>query len=413
VRIDVTPELLATIIFLITYAGIALGRIPGLMLDRTGVALLGAIAMLSTRVLNEGEAFEAIHLPTILLLYSLMILSAQFTLAGFYAEAGRKLTRVMQRPEIFLLLLMLTSGVFSALIINDVVCLAFTPIVCACILQSSLNPVPFLIGLACASNIGSASTIIGNPQNMLIGQVGNLKFGEFLWWCAPPSIISLFVAYVIILWAYRNNWTRKAAATDRMAEESLDYDAHQSRKALILLVVLIVLFFTGIPRELSALSVAGIALCSRRMATKSLLGRINWHLITLFCALFIVIEGVVKFGIPQTGVQILASWGLDVNSRLGLSLITLIGSNVFSNVPAVMLLLKNVDLHLTSNLYIMALVSTYAGNLITIGSFANLIVIEQAKPYKIDVGFTSHAKVGIPVTLASILVALLWAAIIT
>jgi Na+/H+ antiporter NhaD/arsenite permease-like protein len=404
----VTPELIATTIFLITYAGMALGRIPGLTLDRTGVALLGAIAMLASSVLNESEAFQAIHLPTILLLYSLMILSGQFTLAGFYAEVGRRLTGVVQRPRLFLLLLMLTSGFFSALIINDVVCMAFTPVVCACILESSLNPVPFLIGLACASNIGSASTIIGNPQNMLIGQIGSLRFGEFLWWCGPPSIVSLFVAYGIILWIYQNNWTRKDAAIGRNTETSPDYDPVQSRKALILFGVLIVLFFTGLPRELSALSIAGIVLCSRRMTTKSLLGGINWHLITLFCALFIVIEGIVKFGIPQKGVQELASLGLDINSRLGLSLITLIGSNVFSNVPAVMLLLKNVNLHLTSNLYVMALVSTYAGNLITIGSFANLIVIEQAKPYRIDVDFIDHARVGIPVTLVSILIALLW-----
>jgi len=342
-----------------------------------------------------------------------MILSAQFTLAGFYTQVGRSLAQVAKRPQLFLLLLMLASGLFSALIINDVVCLAFTPIVCACILQSSLNPLPFLIGLACASNIGSAATIMGNPQNMLIGQIGNLSFAEFLWWCGPPSLVSLFVAYGIILWAYRNNWTRRDPSLKRMAEESPDYDAHQSRKALIFLAILIVLFFTDIPRELSALSIAGVVLCSRRMATKSLLGRINWHLITLFCGLFIVIEGVVKFGIPQAGVHLLSSFGLDINNPLVLSPVALIGSNLFSNVPAVMLLLKNVNLHITANLYIMALVSTYAGNLITIGSFANLIVIEQAKPYKIHVDFASHAKMGIPVTVASMLVALLWALIIT
>jgi Na+/H+ antiporter NhaD/arsenite permease-like protein len=247
---------------------------------------------------------------------------------------------------------------------------------------------------------------------MLIGQVGHLRFGDFFLWCAPPSIVSLFIAYLIIVLAYRNNWKSDHSTMDLTAPEFADYNPYQSGKALVFLGILIALFFTRIPREVSALFVAGIVLCSRQMSTRSLLGLINWHIITLFCGLFIVIEGVVKFGIPQTGVQILASWGLDINNPLGLSLVTLLGSNIFSNVPAVMLLLKNMNLQLTANLYILALISTYAGNLITIGSIANLIVIEQAKQFEIDISFTDHARMGIPITLVSILVALLWATII-
>ena len=193
------------------------------------------------------------------------------------------------------------------------------------------------------------------------------------------------------------------------AEEWPKYDFRQSAKALVLTTVLIVLFFTSIPREVSAVTIAGIILCSRKMTTRSILSLVDWHLITLFCALFIVVQGVVKYGIPQSGVQFLGTLGYDINHPLVLSSVTLFLSNVVSNVPAVMLLLKNIDVGHTTNLYLLALVSSYAGNLFIIGSIANLIMIEQARRYNISVSFWSHARVGIPVTVASIIVVLGWA----
>ena len=201
-----TSEIIALTIFLISYTGIAFGSFPRLVIDRTGIALLGAVAMLGAGILNESEAFNAINLPTILLLYSLMVLSAQFTIGGLYTRVALSLTRFMESPERFLFMLMATSAIFSAFIINDIVCLAFTPIVCVTLLRTSLNPVPFLIGLACASNIGSAATIIGNPQNMLIGQIGGLHFGKYLLWCAPPTVLTLGAAYFIIAFMYRGKW---------------------------------------------------------------------------------------------------------------------------------------------------------------------------------------------------------------
>ena len=170
------------------------------------------------------------------------------------------------------------------------------------------------------------------------------------------------------------------------------YDSQQSAKALILTGVLIWLFFTNIPREFSSLTIAGIILCSRKINTRSILSLVDWHLITLFCALFIVVEGVIKYGIPQSVVHFLWNLGYDINAPLVLSTVTLAPSNLVSNVPAVMLLLKNIDLEHPGNLYLLALVSTYAGNLIMIGSIANLIAVEQARTYGVSVWFWSHAK---------------------
>jgi Na+/H+ antiporter NhaD/arsenite permease-like protein len=249
---------------------------------------------------------------------------------------------------------------------------------------------------------------MGNPQNMLIGQVGGLEFGRFVFWCLPPSIISLVALYFVILGMYRGKWRDESRKLSPAADGWPEYDPHQSHKALMLTAVLIMLFFTGIPREFSSLTVAGIILCSRKMTTRSILGLVDWHLITLFCALFIVVEGVIKYGIPQSGVRLLGTFGFDINAPLVLSSVTLVLSNLVSNVPAVMLLLKNIELGHRANLYLLALVSTYAGNLFIIGSIANLITVEQAKKYGITLGFRTHARVGIPVTVASVLIALVW-----
>ena len=402
-------EIIAAVIFFMTYAGIALGSIPGLAIDRTGIALLGAIAILITGTLSENEALKAINTPTILLLYSLMVLSAQFTLGGFYTKVALGIVRFVTKPEVFLFALIFSSALLSAVVANDIVCLAFTPVICVSAIRASLNPIPFVLALSCASNIGSAATIMGNPQNMLIGQVGGLHFLGFVLWCLPPTIISLVALYLIVLVMYRGKWRGESVMLSKNAEEWPKYDFRQSAKALVLTTVLIVLFFTSIPREVSAVTIAGIILCSRKMTTRSILSLVDWHLITLFCALFIVVQGVVKYGIPQSGVQFLGTLGYDINHPLVLSSVTLFLSNVVSNVPAVMLLLKNIDLEQTKNLYLLALVSTYAGNLFIIGSIANLIMIEQARSHNISVSFWSHARVGIPVTVASIIVVLGWA----
>jgi Na+/H+ antiporter NhaD/arsenite permease-like protein len=408
-----TQETVAIIIFLISYGGIAIGSFPGLAIDRTGIALLGAIAMLAAGVLNEIEAFDAINLPTILLLYALMVLSAQFTISGFYTKVARTLTRFMGNPKWFLFLLMITSALLSAFLVNDIVCLAFTPVVCVAVIRASLNPVPFLIGLACASNIGSAATIMGNPQNMLIGQVGGLHFWEYLIWCTPPTVLALCAAYGIVVFLYRGKWQEASSGRSAVADEGADYNLHQTQKGLILTAILVIFFFTPIRRELAAMAVAGILLCSRKITTRSLLGLVDWHLITLFCGLFVIIAGLVKYGIPVRGVALLSSVKLDINSPFDLSIVALFLSNIVSNVPAVMLLLSHIDMSITQNLYILALVSTFAGNCLIIGSIANLITFEQAKKYDIFISFGEHAKVGFPVTAVSIIMILAWKVLLT
>jgi Na+/H+ antiporter NhaD/arsenite permease-like protein len=401
-------EQAALIIFLATYAGVAVGGIPGLALDRTGIALLGAIAMVAARILGTGEAFAAIDTPTILLLYALMVISAQFKLSGFYTRVALALTRLLERPRLFLAALMAAAGLLSAFLTNDIICLTFTPILCAAILEARLNPVPFLIALAAASNIGSAATIIGNPQNMILGQVGTLDFADFTRLCLVPVLLSLGGAYAILLGLYRRQLPSRHDA-GRPAERAYRaFSPHQTVKGMLVVAVLVALFFTRLPRELSAITLAGILLCSRRMKTRSLLGLVDWHLITLFCSLFVIMAGFAAVGLPQTLMAELSRQGLSLDNAWHLTGLSALLSNLVSNVPAVMLLVKFLHPAQPLQWVITALATTFAGNLITIGSIANLIVIEGAREYGVNVRFGEHARAGIPITLFSLLTITFW-----
>jgi Na+/H+ antiporter NhaD/arsenite permease-like protein len=404
----------ATIVFILTYIGVAIGHIPGLLLDRTGIALLGAIAMVVGGAVTLGQAVDSIDVPTILLLYALMIVSAQLRLGGFYTRVARSIADLCHHPRLFLLVSMAVSAVLSAILANDIVCLAFTPVLAYSLVSAGLNPMPFLIGLAVASNIGSAATIIGNPQNMLIGQVGQLSFGAFVRYCTPPVLAAFIGAYGIIAWQYRRNWCLPAEQTPMTAAPAWPpFNPWQSAKGITATVVLMILFFTTLPRELSAIGIAGILLCSRKMQSRKIVELVDWHLLTLFCALFVVIQGITLAHVPERLMALLAGYAIDIQAPLVLTGVSVLLSNMVSNVPAAMLLVSFLDSAQPHQWYVLALSSTFAGNLITIGSIANLIVIEQARQCGVTIDFRTHARVGVPVTMWSVLVAVGWVAIQT
>lgn len=405
----------ALVIFILTYLGIAFGRLPGLAIDRTGIALLGAIAMVVCGVMTTSEAFQAVDLSTILLLYALMVISAQLRLGGFYAWSAGRITPLLSRPRLFLGASMLLAAGLSAILANDIVCLAFTPVLIHGLVAARLNPLPFLLGLAVASNIGSAATIIGNPQNMLIGQSAHLNFNDFVSWCLPPSTLALVAGYLLIVFFYRHQFTAGpesgTAHLDRRAAWPT-FNRQQTAKGLLAIAALIVLFFTSVPREVSAIGLAGLLLCSRRNDTRIILGLVDWHLITLFCALFIVVHGISQGDLPGRLMAYLREGGVHLDNPLVLSGISAFLSNIFSNVPAVMLLIQFLDPGDHRLWYALAVSSTFAGNFILLGSIANLIVVEQAAAEGVLISFKEHARTGIPVTLCSLLILLGWIVVI-
>lgn len=402
----------ALVIFLLSYAGIAMGHVPGLALDRTGFAILGAIALVATGVMTVNDAMMAIDASTILLLLGLMIVSSQLRLAGFHAEVAKRLVSAAAGPRSFLFVLMLSSGFMSAFLVNDIVCLAVTPIAAVALLRARLNPVPYLVGLAVSANIGSAATLIGNPQNIYIGQVAGLSFGGYALYAAVPVLLSLLAAYGTILLVYRGNLRMAGAAAGVLPvpPDLPPLNVWRLTKGLTATVVVILLFFfSPFPREVVALAAGGLLLCSRRLTTKRILGGVDWSLLLMFCGLFIVVAGFASTGLPARIPGILESHGLDLSAPNVLVPVTAVLSNGVSNLPAVMLLepfLKGSGPH---TWYVLALASTFAGNLVTIGSIANLIVIQGAGEAGIHISFREHARIGIPVTIVSLLVLLGWA----
>lgn len=390
------------IIFSVTYFFVAIGSLPVFVLDRTGIAFLGALAMVVSGAVLPSDALASIHFPTIFLLFGLMMISAQFRLGGFYTYIADRIAASMASPETFLLILMLTSAGLSALLANDIVCLAFTPVIAAALVRKRRNPIPFLLGIAIAANIGSAATVIGNPQNMFIGQVGGLGFGRFFLWCLPPVIASLAASYFILRLLYRKNFHDEWKPVRALPEEQpLPFNRWQSTKGTIVLAASIALFFTPVPRELTVMVAAGLLLCSRTTKTEQLMSLVDWQLITFFCGLFIVIKGLTVTGIPVQIIDWLSTHSISLAQPYLLSAVSLALSNIVSNVPATMLLAPHIQPGDTHSWYILALSSTFAGNLITIGSIANLITFQIAKKAGIEISFFEHAKAGIPVTAAS------------
>ncbi len=400
------------LIFIISYAGIALGRIPGLAIDRTGVALLGAMAILVFHIISIPEAVNSVDYSTLILLFGLMLLSAQFDLGGFYSLITRKAGNKQLSPKKFMALLIFFSGGLSALLSNDVICFALTPIVARITIEREWNPVPFLLALVAASNVGSAITIIGNPQNMFIGQNSHLDFAMFLLWCGPPSMVSLFLLFA---WSIKRSPLNLHDVSDDHqityslpGRENPRWNRWQNQKAIGLTLIMMILFFTPIPREITILGIASLLLMSRKFTTSRFLRLIDWPLLVLFIALFILIDGFKASGGMHLINQFLTSRGFNLYDPLSFSLISVLLSNLVSNVPAVMLLMAGLPAHAVRLSYLLAITSTYAGNLIIIGSIANLIVIQQAGQYGIRIGFKKHLLWTTPYALMTIGIAVTW-----
>lgn len=388
------------VIFGVVYLGMFLGGLPRLRLDRSGVALLGAIAVIAVSGMGVVEAAQAVDLPTILLLFAFMVISAQMRLGGFYAAVTRRVGELPLPDSALLAALIAVAAVLSAVFSNDVVCLAMTPIVARLCLRRGANPLPFLIGLACAANIGSAATLIGNPQNMLIGSVLKLDFAAYARAALLPVLISL-----VVLWGWLvcvpHARTEPLPMPD-LPDEEPPLDLWQTTKGLLVAGGLMGLFlFRDGPHEVMALVGAALLLLSRRLASSAFMKLVDWPLLILFIGLFVVNHAFEQTGLSADAVAWLAGHGVRLADPGPLLVVGVVLSNLVSNVPAVMLLLPHLQGDAQAGVTL-ALVTTFAGNLLLVGSIANLIVADLARQQGIVIDWKRHAVVGVPVTLLSL-----------
>ena len=406
------PINIILLIFVVTYVGIAIGHIPGLKVNRPGIALLGAIGMLIFGSLTTADAISYINWPTICLLFGFFVISAQLRLSGFYDRVAVKLANQLGNPARFLLILMVVTAGLSAILNHDIVCYAFAPITGVALLRRGINPTPFLVALTISSNIGAAATLIGNPQNMMIGQVAHLDFGHYMLWSIIPVIFALGAAYVIIWRMSRKNLQTPCSTEVVSAQQTYPYNALHTYKGIIILIVVLGLFFTTLSKEIVVLAAAGVHLASTKFRTEDLLGLVEWPILILFMGLFVVAGAFQSTGYGAEAMHWLAQGGFDMKAPASLTVMTAGLSNLVGNSAAVMLLLKVVNLSSTTAPYILALANSFGGSLIIIGSVANIIVVQQARDLGIKISFWDFARLGIPVTLTALAGLLAWVAVI-
>jgi len=393
-------------VIVLVFIGIAVGRYPLFRLNRATIAFVGAAILIALKAISLEEAYGAIDLNTLALILSMMMINANMKFAGFFLLAGKKLLIFARRPKILLLVIILVSGILSAFFLNDTVVLMFTPLVLQAVLSLGRDPVPYLVGLATAANIGSMATIIGNPQNMLIGSASGIPFFRFSMFLAVPAAAGLFVAWIVIVLVF----SKEFKAQGKVAVEGRPVPIYKPLliKSIIALVLLMILVSLGTQVAYAALMAAALLLFTRRIKPERVMRELDISLIVLFSGLFIITEAIHRNPLFQSlfnerTLALLEGPGM-------LSLISAALRNLVSNVPAVMLLR-----HVIPGMpdpeqawLVLAMATTLAGNFTLLGSVANLIVAESAKRGGVTLSFGAYFKAGAPITVITIALGVLW-----
>jgi Na+/H+ antiporter NhaD/arsenite permease-like protein len=392
--------LAAALIFAATYLVIAMGRLPGLRLDRTGAALLGASLMVASGTLSLEEAYRAIDLETLALLLGMMIAVAYLRLAGFFQLAGAAIARQARRPLVLLAAVILIAGALSAFLVNDTVCVMLTPLVADVAAAAGRPAVPYLLAVAMAANIGSTATITGNPQNIMIGSVSHIAYGDFAATLAPVAAAGLVAAWVLLALAWRRELASFAKTSAAAAPPR--WNGGLLIESLAVTAAMVAFFFLGQPPAKVAVVGGALLLLTPRVKPQRIYREIDWPLLLLFAGLFVVVAGFEKVVL---GPEVLAHAGLlRLDQPPVLAALAAILSNLVSNVPAVLLLKPFVQRLASPHdaWLVLAMAATLAGNFTLLGSVANLIVVERASRRGVVIGFWPYFKIGAPLTCITI-----------
>lgn len=375
-------------------------------MNRATIAFVGAAVLIILNAISMEQAYEAIDLNTIVLLLSIMILNANFRLSGFFYIVTQFILKIAKTPKQLLALLILFSGLLSALFLNDTIVLVFTPLVLAITGNLKQNPIPYLMALATSANIGSVATIIGNPQNIIIGTLSGISFLDFSAHLIPVAIAGLCLNWAIIVLVYRKDFSK--ANFKVVTLPKLRVHRPLMLKSIIATILMLTALIIGVPVTIAAMGAASLVLITRRLKAERVFSEIDWALLVFFAALFIVTKAIESIGVGQQVVGYLKM--NSGNEIVNFSILSTISSNLISNVPAV-LLLKNVALSFSNTKIawlVMAMATTFAGNLTLLGSVANLIVAETAHKHGVKLSFTEYLKTGILITILTMSVGILW-----
>jgi Na+/H+ antiporter NhaD/arsenite permease-like protein len=393
-------ELCAIAIFCFTYLLISGRRLKILPLNRPAAALLGCVLMVACGVMTPAQAYRAVDYDTLVLLLGMMLISAYLMLAGFFDWAADWVLRRAKSPQALLLYLIITSGTLSALLVNDTICLMLTPLVVVVMVRGKLPLPPYLLALAMSANLGSVATLVGNPQNMIIGHLSGIPFLRFSVSLVPVAIAGMGIEYVVLRLGFRQ--VLEAAAIERPSAPVPPLNRGLLILTIVVLALIFVGFVVGLDLSWTALGGGALIMVLARRDTHEVLKLVDWHLLVFFAALFIVVEGLAGTGLPdQIYAHVHGVFGGSASSQAwNLAWFSALGSNVFSNVPFVLVAAKWINNFAHPELMwkVMALATTFAGNLTILGSVANIIVVESARGH-VEIGFWDYARFGIPVTI--------------
>lgn len=401
-------------VIVLALASIAVGALPGLRTNRAGISLAAAALLIAIGAVAPESAAAAVDLSTISLLLAMMFIVANLKVAGFFTGAGAKILAFARSPRQLLILIVLASGLLSALFLNDTMCVMLTPLVIELCRRGRRDPVPYLIAVAVSANVGSCATIVGNPQNMLIGAQSGMSFSEFFLRLAPPSLACLGLCYLAVILAFPKEFKRGESLAPSPAPR------HKAYRPLVIksfaaAALMVALLLAGLKPAVASLAAAAVLLITRRVKPERVFAEVDFGLLVFFSGLFVItktVEGTEAFAWLFSQAKPLLS-GSGSGPLWLLSGFTALFSNVISNVPAVMLERPLATLFGDQSRAwaMLALSSTFAGNLTLLGSVANLIVAEGAKKSGIDLSFGKYLRVGLPLTIVTLAVGTAWIAL--
>ena len=378
-------------------------------IDRPGAAIIGAVLMVAFRAVSPGDALRFIDFGTIVLLFSMMLLVAYLHLDGFFDWVTEWIASRI-RPRHLLPAIIFLSGTFSAFFVNDIICLMMVPFTLKVSRRMGLQPAPYLLAVATASNIGSVATITGNPQNMLIGSFSGIRYPTFLMYLGPVAMVGMLLDWLLLWLIYTRGEIPSKPPAAEPGDPHLGTPAKPSGNRIkVGIVILLVLagFLSGLPPALVAAVGAAVMLMSRTHEPRFVYDEVDWGLLVFFVGLFLIVGGAENLGLTGRLLEIGRRWNLQNSSTF--AIVTAALSNIVSNVPAVMLLKSMVTRFANpqQGWLMLAMASTLAGNLTITGSVANIIVVERARP-EVRITFSQYLRAGVPITLTTLAFGWLW-----